>query len=131
MGTLAPVYVNIVEALIYEEAQRAKQCLDDSTEQWIVPVVEDEMIRRHLSTIVTMKGSGVVHMLKNQQTADFLCMYKLLSRVSGGEKAMVNCLSAHVREEGKALMNTVDETGPLGLIQVCSNSFYYTAIIEY
>lgn len=88
------------------------------------------MIRRHLQTIVNMKGSGVVHMLKNQQTADFLCMYKLLSRVSGGEKAMISCLSAHVREEGKALINSLDKMGPLGLVQVCFNSFYYSDLIS-
>ena len=117
------MYFNIVEALVYEEAQRAKQCLDESTEQWIVSVVEEEMIRRHLETIVNMKDSGVVHMLKNQQTADFLYMYKLLSRVCGGEKAMISCLSAYVREEGKALINSADEMGPVRLVQVCLTRF--------
>ena len=47
-------------------------------------------------------------------------MYKLLSRVSEGLKTMASCVSAHLREEGKALV-TVDETGAnaLNFVQVC------------
>ena len=128
--TSAPVYVSVVEALIYEEAQRAKQCLDESTEQWIVPVVEEEMIRSHLEAIVGKKDSGVVHMLKHQQTTDFNCMFKLLNRVSGGEKAMVSCLSAHLREEGKAFINSADELGPLIVVQVLTRFMLLNFVLK-
>lgn len=59
-------------------------------------------------------------MLKCQKTEDLHCMYKLLSRVSEGLKTMASCVSAHLREEGKALV-TVDETGAnaLNFVQVC------------
>jgi hypothetical protein len=30
-------------------------------------VVEEELIKRHMKTIVEMEGSGVVHMLKNNR----------------------------------------------------------------
>jgi hypothetical protein len=30
-------------------------------------VVEEQLIRRHMKTIVEMEGSGVVHMLKNNR----------------------------------------------------------------
>ena len=33
----------------------------------MVQVVEEELIKRHMKTIVEMEGSGVVHMLKNNR----------------------------------------------------------------
>jgi cullin 3 len=46
------VYIKKVEAQINEEAERAKHYLDVSTEPRIVEVVEEELIKRHLETIV-------------------------------------------------------------------------------
>jgi len=48
----ASVYIKKVEAQINEEAERAKHYLDVSTEPRIVEVVEEELIKRHLETIV-------------------------------------------------------------------------------
>lgn len=69
-----------------------------------------------------MENSGVVHMLKCQKTDDLHCMYKLLGRVADGLRTMASCVSAHLREEGKALVN-VDESGAnaLNFVQVYLN----------
>ena len=64
----ASVYINKVEARINEEAERAAHYLDKSTEDPIVKVLEDELISKHMKTIVEMENSGVVHMLKNNKT---------------------------------------------------------------
>ncbi|KAF8769975.1 Cullin-3 like protein [Argiope bruennichi] len=106
----ASVYINKVEQRINEEAERAKHYLDESTEKLIVKVVEEELISKHMKTIVEMENSGVVHMLKNQKTEDLACMYKLFSRVHDGLKTMVACVSSYLREQGKALV-TEDEGG--------------------
>ncbi|KMQ95849.1 cullin-3-like isoform x1 protein [Lasius niger] len=66
----ASVYIKKVEARICEESERAKHYLDESTEPRIVEVVEEELIKIHMKTIVEMENSGVVHMLKNQKTED-------------------------------------------------------------
>lgn len=63
----ASVYIKKVEQRIAEEAERAKHYLDEQTEQQIVGVVEDELISKHMKTIVEMENSGVVHMLRNQR----------------------------------------------------------------
>ena len=63
----ASVYIKKVEQRINEEAERAKHYLDTSTELEIVRVVEEELISKHMKTIVEMENSGVVHMLKNQR----------------------------------------------------------------
>ncbi|KFM81912.1 Cullin-3-A, partial [Stegodyphus mimosarum] len=106
----ASVYINKVEQRINEEAERAKHYLDESTEELIVKVVEEELISKHMKTIVEMENSGVVHMLKNQKTDDLACMYKLFSRVHDGLKTMVECVSSYLREQGKALV-TEDDGG--------------------
>lgn len=48
----ASVYIKKVEARINEESERAKHYLDDSTESHIVAVVEEELIKKHMKTIV-------------------------------------------------------------------------------
>lgn len=48
----ASVYINKVEQRINEEAERAKHYLDESTEELIVKVVEEELISKHMKTIV-------------------------------------------------------------------------------
>jgi len=48
----ASMYIKKVEARINEEAERAKYYLDVSTEPRIVEVVEEELIKKHMKTIV-------------------------------------------------------------------------------
>ena len=89
----ASVYIHKVEARINEEAERATHYLDESTEPRIVEVVEEELIKRHMKTIVEMEGSGVVHMLKNYRMEDLACMYKLFGRVPDGHNTIGDCVS--------------------------------------
>lgn len=100
----ASSYIHKVEARINEEAERATHYLDESTENRIVEVVEEELIKRHMKTIVEMEGSGVVHMLKNNRMGDLACMYKLFARVAEGHKTIGEAVSKYLREEGKALV---------------------------
>ncbi|CAH1781618.1 unnamed protein product [Owenia fusiformis] len=100
----ASVYIKKVEARIKEEAERATHYLDKSTEDPIVKVLEEELISKHMKTIVEMENSGVVHMLKNNKTEDLGCMFKLFVRVPSGLKTMCDCISCYLREQGKALV---------------------------
>lgn len=100
----ASIYIKKAEARINEEAERAKNYLDVSTESRIIQVVEEELIKKHMKTIVEMENSGFVFMLKNQRTQDLACMYKLLSNLSDGLKTMSDCLSKYLREEGRSLV---------------------------
>lgn len=108
----ASVYINKVEARINEEAERAKHYLDETTEPRIVEVVEEELIKKHMKTIVEMENSGVVHMLRNQRTDDLACMYKLFGRVADGLRTMSECVSGHLREQGRALVQEEEPPPP-------------------
>ncbi|CAD5111560.1 DgyrCDS859 [Dimorphilus gyrociliatus] len=106
----ASVYINKVEQRINEEATRAEVYLDASTKPNIVKVLEEELICKHMKTIVEMENSGVVHMLKNDKIDDLQCMYKLFARVPDGLKTMMECISGYLREQGRALVSE-EETG--------------------
>ena len=108
----ASVYIKKVEQRIDEEAERAKHYLDESTEREIVKVVEEELISKHMKTIVEMENSGVVHMLKANKVADLSCMYKLFIRVNGGLQSIIATVSAYLREQGKGLVT--EEEGSKG-----------------
>ncbi|XP_032830819.1 cullin-3 isoform X2 [Petromyzon marinus] len=114
----ASVYIKKVEARITEETERAVHYLDKSTEEPIVHVVEEELISKHMKTIVEMENSGLVHMLKNGKTEDLACMYKLFGRVPNGLKTMCECMSGYLREQGKALVTEEGEgKNPVDYIQ--------------
>lgn len=54
---------------------------------------------------------------------DLACMYKLFSRVPNGLKTMCECMSAYLREQGKALVSEEGEgKNPVDYIQVPSTS---------
>lgn len=93
--------------------------MDTDTEPRIVQVVEDELIKRHMRSIVEMENSGVVHMIKNTKTEDIACIYKLFSRLKDdGLKTVADCVSAYLREQGKVLVKE-EETGtnPITFVQ--------------
>lgn len=81
----ASVYIKKVEARINEEIERVMHCLDKSTEEPIVKVVERELISKHMKTIVEMENSGLVHMLKNGKTEGKTASY-------GRQKCLQYCL---------------------------------------
>ena len=84
-------------------------------------VLEDQLIRRHMKTVVEMENSGVVFMLSNQRAEDLACMYLLFKRVSDGHRAIADCLSSHLRGQGKALVTQVRAMSRAnqGLPQTC------------
>lgn len=114
----AAVYINRVEARISEEAERARHYLDESTEPRVIAVLEHELIERHMKTIVEMENSGVVHMLMHTRTLELACVYKLLSRVTEGLRTVADAVSAHLREQGRALVtDTHHNTNAISFVQ--------------
>lgn len=94
--------------------------LDKETEPRIVKVVEDELINKHMKSIVEMENSGVVHMIKNTKTEDLACMYKLFSRLNDDAlKTIAECVSGYLREQGKSLVMVKEDEGtnPITFVQ--------------
>lgn len=100
----ASTYIREVEKRIKEEQERAQKYLDPGTERKIVDVVEEQLLTKHMHTIVEMENSGIVTMLRDQKIEDLNCMYRLLKRVPNGLGCMVKCVSEYLRDQGKALV---------------------------
>ena len=68
-----------------------------------------------------LKGSVVVIFVSsevgNVWCVDLACMYKLFSRVPEGLRTMCECISAYLREQGRALV-TEEETGTNAIVYV-------------
>ena len=100
----ASVYIRNAEARIKEEAERARNFLEPSTEAKIVAVLKETLIRQNMLTIVEMENSGMVHMLKNQRVDDLGIMFRLFSEVEGGLDCMLTCLSNYLMKQGSLLV---------------------------
>ena len=53
----ASVYIKKVEARIHEEGERATHYLDKTTEGPIINVLEEELVSKHMKTIVEVRPS--------------------------------------------------------------------------
>ncbi|CAH8493822.1 unnamed protein product [Dicrocoelium dendriticum] len=107
-NTSAILYIKKVEQRIEEEIKRSHHYLDPSTEPKIVAVLEEELISRHMETIVGMPNSGLTYMLTHDRFDDIAAMYNVLSRVEEGPKIMSHYISLYLRDQGQ---NIVRETG--------------------
>lgn len=58
----ASIYIRKVESRIVEEADRAKHYLDESTECRIVEVIEEELIKRNMKTIVEVNFQNLFNL---------------------------------------------------------------------
>eukprot|EP00066_Takifugu_rubripes_P025487 XP_011614753.1 PREDICTED: cullin-3-like [Takifugu rubripes] len=114
----ADKYLTKVEDIITQECERVLSCMDISTKERIIQVVEQVMITDHMQTVVEMENSGLVYMLEHTKVQDLARMYRLLSRVPGGLKLMCDTMSSSVRQRGKALFSQ-EEVGanPVDQIQ--------------
>ncbi|KAM8839513.1 cullin-3-like isoform 1-T2 [Synchiropus picturatus] len=107
-----------VEARILEETERVQSCLDKSTEEPLVRLMEEELISKHVRNIVTAESSGLIHMLQENNTEDLASMYKLFSRTQGGINTMCECLSTYLRDQGTALMlKKLKNMNPVSIVQ--------------
>ncbi|CAG8559367.1 4501_t:CDS:2, partial [Ambispora leptoticha] len=113
-----------VEKRLNEEEQRISNYLSPTTEPGIRSIVEEQLISKHLKTVIEMENSGLIPMLNHEKMDGnyqfqllelkggveglYLArMYKLFSRVQKGHEEMKSAISAHIRDLGKAINETV------------------------
>ncbi|CAF5093356.1 unnamed protein product [Rotaria sp. Silwood1] len=96
-------YIRKVFARIHEESERAIYCFDKSTENRIIQVMEEELIRNHAKKVAEMENSGVVYMLKSKKWDDFTMMYKLFQRVPDCHLIIDDCVNEYIQEQRKGL----------------------------
>jgi cullin 3 len=80
-------------------------------------VVERELIARHMRTLAEMEGSGLVAMFDDDKLDDLARIYSLFKRVAqpiSGLGILRDLLFGHVRDQGKALVNSTSDDGTGG-----------------
>ncbi|RIB05755.1 Cullin [Gigaspora rosea] len=106
----APEYMKKVEKRLNEEEQRVRHYLSQTTEPKIRSIVEEELISKHLKTVIEMENSGLIPMLRNEKMDDLGRMYKLFGRVIKGHEEMKTAISNYIRELGKDINETVSNS---------------------
>lgn len=114
----ASVYLKKVETRMQEEAERARHFLDPSTEEDIVKIAEEELLYKHMKTVIEMENSGVNHMLKHNKIEDLLRLFRLFTRILGKNndvlmdwlKMVRDCMRRYFPEEVKKIENCEDPT---------------------
>ena len=101
-----PEYLRRAEARLVEESERCKAYLDASSEPKITAVVEEELLGRHVKTLLEMPSSGLVPLLTHDRFDDLSRLYALLRRpgVTGGLAALRTGMAAHLRDTGRVLV---------------------------
>ncbi|PKK73724.1 Cullin-domain-containing protein [Rhizophagus irregularis] len=97
-------YMKEVDKRLNKEEQRVGHYLSPTTEPKIRNIVEEELISKHLKTIIE---KGLIPVLRNEKMNDLGRMYKLFGRVVKGHDEMKSAISDYIRELGKAINETV------------------------
>ncbi|KAI8527463.1 hypothetical protein RHMOL_Rhmol12G0077400 [Rhododendron molle] len=80
-------FLKKAERRLNEEIERVTHYLDAKSEAKITNVVETEMIKCHMQTLVHMDNSGLVNMIVDDKYDDLGRMYSLFRRVHNGLSA--------------------------------------------
>ncbi|KAF9113623.1 Cullin-3 [Mortierella sp. AM989] len=98
-----PEYMRKVENRLNEEQLRCTHYLTEKTEPKIREIVEEEMIAKHLKTIMEMDNWGLKQLLINDRLKDLDRMYRLFTRVPNGPLELQASVSSYIVECGKAI----------------------------
>ncbi|OLL22620.1 Cullin-3 [Neolecta irregularis DAH-3] len=99
----ASAYLQHVERRLREEKQRTQHYITATSEPKIRAIVEQQLIGRHMQTIMEMEGSGLAPMLDNDHMGDLNRMYTLFLRSDSGLNGFKAFLLQRIVELGKSV----------------------------
>lgn len=84
---------------IYEEQDRCRSTLSETTQARITAIVEEELIRSKIHDIILME-SGVKRMVDNKQFDDLQLLYELNARIDPKKLELTDAIQRRVQELG-------------------------------
>jgi cullin 3 len=93
-----------------EEEARCQTTISLLTASKIAKVLEETMIREHLTEFLAMEGSGVNAMIENDRFEDLRLLYQHVSRIDQTKAPLRNALQARVVELGTEINQTITNT---------------------
>lgn len=111
-------YLKRAESRIAEEQARVHECFNSNSEPKLMRVVYDELLRKHVHTLVSMPNSGLIAMTDAEDTESLSRMHQLLSRVEGGAQAMRDSFSSYLKDHGDTIVRSLvaNDEGPVRFI---------------
>ncbi|KAJ3223533.1 hypothetical protein HK099_001011 [Clydaea vesicula] len=91
-------YLKRVEQRLKEEKDRIDRYLSHSTETKIIKIVENNLIKTHVTSLIEMENSGLVSLITNNKLSDLNLMFKLFGRVENGHLEMRQQIQLHVQK---------------------------------
>uniref|UniRef100_A0A7S0ECD9 Cullin family profile domain-containing protein n=1 Tax=Hanusia phi TaxID=3032 RepID=A0A7S0ECD9_9CRYP len=120
-GSSTPEYLRYVEAKLSEESERVASCLSidyNAGDSGIKQTVENELIGRHMMTLVEKEGSGLIRLLEDFRIQELKSMFDLFSRVQGGTDIIEGKVAEHVGQKGREIvMSPENQADPLQYVQ--------------
>jgi cullin 3 len=95
----APQYLILVQHKLEEEQQRSPPLLEKTMSQ-LIPVVQEELISKHIETIIEMKG-GFIEMINEKEFDQLTTIFTVLGMVSEGHHNLSTKLGQYVKQLGK------------------------------
>ncbi|KAJ5653723.1 hypothetical protein N7490_000726 [Penicillium lividum] len=108
----ATVFCRIATQRIEEEHERARTTLSMLTETKILTLLDNELILKNIDEVVRLEGTGVRHMLDNDQIEALQRIYTLNARVDKKKTALSNAVNKRIVELGKEINRA--SIAPLG-----------------
>lgn len=99
----ATTFCRITSQRISEEQERCRYTLSSMTEQKILHVLDEELIRKNIEEVVQLEGTGVRHMLDHDQLDGLRSIYQLNARVDPKKEALIKVVNKRIIEHGKEI----------------------------
>jgi cullin 3 len=93
-----------------EEEARCQTTISMLSSAKIAKVVEDKMLREHITEFLALEGSGIKAMIENDRYEDLTLLYKHISRIDPLKEALRTALQARVVELGQEINKTIENT---------------------
>lgn len=100
----AGAYCKHARRRLYEEDERCKQTLTESTGPKIQQVVEDELIKNRIHELVEME-SGVCFMIDNDRLTELNLVYDLNTRVDEKKSEITRAIQKRIVDMGSGINN--------------------------
>ncbi|KAJ5102650.1 hypothetical protein N7532_003179 [Penicillium argentinense] len=99
----ASAFCRIASQRIAEERERCLYTLALSTESKVLQTLDEELILKNIDEVARLEGTGVRHMLDNNQLDGLLSLYKINARVDPKKTALVNVMNKRIIDLGKEI----------------------------
>jgi cullin 3 len=90
-----------------EEEDRCQTTISTLTLNKIARVIEDKMVKEHLSEFLAMEGSGIKAMIEDDRHEDLMLLYQHVSRVDSSKEPLKLALQARVLDLGSEINKSI------------------------